>query len=353
MSGLDDAYRRTLSGFGEVEVDDPEALERAEAAVRGAAPDAPRVRAASGEQPLPHWRALLRWPTSEEVRHRSMALLGLGANLGERERTIAEALRRVGEVPETTVAVVSHLYESEPWGDASQPPFANAVAAVATALRADQLLDECLRIEAELGRVRDGTRWGPRTIDIDILLFDDEEWASPRLTIPHPRLREREFVVVPLLEVAPEATLPDGSAVSREGASYGRITRVIGFVPGFERLTPPVPWRGERVEYVPEEGLAADERQAGDAEVELPRTEGWVVVETFQRLAGDGPVGALIHKTLLESAGVPVIMEPPGNVVPIVQTVRLLVPKEHEADARRLLVEAQAAGRVLESLGDE
>lgn len=352
MSELDDAYRRTLRGFGDVEVDDPEALERAEAAVRGEKPGVPRVRAASGEPRLPHWRALLRWPVSEEVRHRSLAMLGLGSNLGDREAAIAEALRRIDAVAETTVAVVSHLYESEPWGSPDQPPYANAVAAVATALRADQLLEECQRIESELGRVRDGTRWGPRPIDIDILLFDDEEWDSPYLKVPHPRMREREFVVVPLLEIVPEVTLPDGTALRREDAVYGRVTGVLGRVPGFEDLTPPESRCGAAAEFIPDgempgsgaalASVSADSR--GEASV-----QGWVVIEERPR----GHLGALLHKGMLEGAGIPVVTEPPEGVFPLPGVVRLLVPADREAEARRLLLEARAAGRQLESLEDE
>ncbi|MDI6842888.1 MAG: 2-amino-4-hydroxy-6-hydroxymethyldihydropteridine diphosphokinase [Anaerosomatales bacterium] len=354
MSELDDVYRQTLHGFGEAEVDDPEALERAEAAVRGAAPGEPRFPAASDEERLPHWRALLSWPVSEEVRHRSMALLGLGANLGDRASAIAEALRRIDALPETTVAVVSHLYESEPWGEPGQPPYTNAVAAVATALRADQLLDECQRIESELGRVREGARFGPRTIDIDVLLFDDEEWQSPKLAIPHPRLCEREFVVVPLLEVVPDVTLPDGSKLTRESATLGRITGVIGPVPGFERLTPPEPSRGEGVEFVATEPAAIGEPGREPAE-SVPDAAGeWVAIETFQRVWTENPVEALLHKGLLEDAGIPVMFHPPrAPYLPLVETVRLLVPKEREADALRVLLEAKAAGRLLESLDDE
>ncbi len=352
MSELDDAYRRTLRGFGDAEVDDPEALEAAEAAVRGQKPGVPRVRAASGEPRLPHWRALLRWPVSEEVRHRSLAMLGLGSNLGDRAATIAEALRRIDAIADTTVAVVSHLYESEPWGSPDQPPYANAVAAVATALRADQLLEECQRIEGELGRVRDGTRWGPRTIDLDVLLFDDEEWDSPRLTIPHPRMREREFVVVPLLEIVPEVTLPDGTELRREDAVYGRVTRVMGRVPGFEHLTPPEPSRGDAAEFILDGeasgGGEAAAREAAEASGERGAA-GWVVIEERPR----GDLGTLLHKGLLEGAGIPVVTEPPEGVFPLPGVVRLLVPKDREAEARRLLLEARAAGHELESLEDE
>lgn len=352
MSELDDAYRRTLRGFGDAEVDDPEALERAEAAVRGEKPGAPRVRAASGGPTLSNWRALLRWPVSEEVRHRSLALLGLGSNLGDRAANIAEALRRIEEVPDTTVAVVSHLYESEPWGSPDQPPYANAAAAVATALRADQLLEQCQRIESELGRVRDGKRWGPRTIDIDILLFDDEEWDSPSLAIPHPRMREREFVVVPLLEVVPEVTLPDGTALRREDAVYGRVTRILGRVPGFERLTPPEPRRGDAAEFVPDDSAFDAEPRAVRGEVQASSdasAAGWVVLEEFPR----GALETLLHKGLLEGAGIPVVTEPPEGVFPLPGVVRLLVPKDCETKARRLLLEARAAGRELESLEGE
>lgn len=154
------------------------------------------------------------------------AYVGMGSNLGDRVRNLAAALAALEASQGVSVAAVSRLYESEPWGVADQPAFANAVAALDTSLTAHELLAECKRIEAELGRV-EGVRYGPRAIDIDILLFGDSALETPDLTIPHPRLLEREFVVTPLLEVAPGATLPDGTPVTRDRAIHGHVTGVL------------------------------------------------------------------------------------------------------------------------------
>lgn len=130
------------------------------------------------------------------------AYVGLGANLGDREATIREAARRLG------ASRLSTIRETEPWGYVDQPMFLNAVAEMDTALTARALLDRLLEVERELGRRREGPRWGPRTIDLDLLLFGDEVIDEPGLTVPHPRLVEREFVLEPLRELVPELTIP-------------------------------------------------------------------------------------------------------------------------------------------------
>ena len=134
--------------------------------------------------------------------------LGLGANLGKRRETIDAALARLADHPAICVCAVSALIETAPvGGPAGQPNYLNGAAALETNLDPAALLAELKRIERDLGR-RDGPRWGPRPIDLDILLYGDLVLASPDLTIPHPRLRERRFVLAPLAQIAPDAIDP-------------------------------------------------------------------------------------------------------------------------------------------------
>ncbi|MHB8642998.1 MAG: 2-amino-4-hydroxy-6-hydroxymethyldihydropteridine diphosphokinase [Gaiellaceae bacterium] len=137
------------------------------------------------------------------------AYIGLGANLGEREETIRSAVEALGEAPGVDVVAVSSLRETDPVGPVrDQPRFLNGVAAVETSLSARELLDLLLRIEAEHGRTREGPEGGPRTLDLDLLVYGDESVSEPGLTVPHPRLHERDFVLEPLAELGwPGATL--------------------------------------------------------------------------------------------------------------------------------------------------
>lgn len=130
------------------------------------------------------------------------ALIGLGGNLGDVPATFLAALDRLAEAGVTIVAR-SSLWRTPPWGVVDQPPFVNAAIAVTTALAPEALLDLMLATEAALGRVR-ATRWGPRTIDLDLLDFDGIARAGDRLALPHPRIAERAFVLVPLAEIAPQ-----------------------------------------------------------------------------------------------------------------------------------------------------
>jgi dihydroneopterin aldolase/2-amino-4-hydroxy-6-hydroxymethyldihydropteridine diphosphokinase len=116
------------------------------------------------------------------------------------------------------VAAVSSVYETIPIGGPDQGPFLNAVVVVDTARTPRGLLRELLFIERSLGRVRD-TRWGPRTLDLDLILWNDQEVSEPGLTIPHPRMKDRRFVLEPLLEVWPGARMPDGSAITPSAKS--------------------------------------------------------------------------------------------------------------------------------------
>lgn len=137
------------------------------------------------------------------------AYIGLGANLGEREATIRSAIDQLSRLPETQLVQVSSLYDTTPVGDLEQPNFLNAVAVLETGLEARSLFWNMLLIERRLGRVRQpGRRFGPRTIDLDLLLFGDEEIDLPDLRVPHPELARRAFVLVPLVEVDPHAVHP-------------------------------------------------------------------------------------------------------------------------------------------------
>ncbi|RFF29615.1 2-amino-4-hydroxy-6-hydroxymethyldihydropteridine diphosphokinase [Wenzhouxiangella sediminis] len=136
------------------------------------------------------------------------AWIGLGANLGDRAATLDAALVRIDRLGACEVVAVSRYYFTPPWGDTDQPEFLNAVARMRTDLDAERLLDALQGIEAELGRDRTPRRWGPRTIDLDLLLYGRERIETPLLTVPHPRIRERAFVLVPLAELAPRLEIP-------------------------------------------------------------------------------------------------------------------------------------------------
>jgi 2-amino-4-hydroxy-6-hydroxymethyldihydropteridine diphosphokinase len=140
--------------------------------------------------------------------------LGLGSNVGDRRGSLqaaTDALPRHG----VTVLGSSSVYETEPVGEVlDQPPFLNAVLRVATALDPEALLDACKAVERELGRQPGGTRHGPRPIDVDLLVLDDEAFASERLTLPHAEVTARRFVLVPLLELDPMLRTPDGTVLA-------------------------------------------------------------------------------------------------------------------------------------------
>ena len=143
------------------------------------------------------------------------AYIGLGANIGDRETTIRRAIELVGEAQDVDVVAVSALRETEPWGPVEQPPYVNGVAVVETELEPRALLDVLLEVERRLGRVRAaGERWGPRTVDLDLLLFGDLVVDEPGLSVPHPWLHERRFVLEPLAELAPDAVVPGRGRVS-------------------------------------------------------------------------------------------------------------------------------------------
>ena len=139
------------------------------------------------------------------------AFLGLGSNIGDRAAHLQDAIRRLAG-PDLRVAGRSGVYETVPWGRTGQPTYLNQVVAVETALSPRALLERCRAVEAALGRVR-GERWGPRPIDVDLLLYGDATIHDPDLIVPHTDLARRVFVLQPLAEVAPGLRLPDGTAV--------------------------------------------------------------------------------------------------------------------------------------------
>ncbi|MEW5772697.1 MAG: 2-amino-4-hydroxy-6-hydroxymethyldihydropteridine diphosphokinase [Thermodesulfobacteriota bacterium] len=156
------------------------------------------------------------------------AYLGLGSNLGDPEANLAEARQRLAEAPGITVVAASPVYRTEPQGLRSQPWFANQVLQVLyNGPGALDLLQALAGIESAMGRARpkageagEGERFGPRVIDLDLLLFGSEVLASGPLTLPHPRMRERAFVLVPLADLTPDLAFPDGETLA---ACLGRL----------------------------------------------------------------------------------------------------------------------------------
>ena len=138
----------------------------------------------------------------------TLAFVGLGANLGDRETTLRSALERLSAEPGVELVAVSSFRDTAPIGIADQPRFLNAAAAVETTLSAHDLLDRLLAIERRLGRTREGPRFGPRTIDLDLLLYGDERIQEEGLEIPHPRLHERLFALEPLADLEPDLVVP-------------------------------------------------------------------------------------------------------------------------------------------------
>lgn len=141
------------------------------------------------------------------------AYIGLGANLGDREATLRRALELLAVRPGVEVVAISLLRETDPVGYLDQPRFLNGAVAVETELEPRELLDLLLAVERELGRERTGPRFGPRTVDLDLLLYGELVVDEPGLAVPHPRLAERSFALEPLAELDPSLTLPDGRRV--------------------------------------------------------------------------------------------------------------------------------------------
>ena len=249
------------------------------------------------------------------------AYIGLGSNEGDRLANLAAAVDALSQIPETHLERVSPAYEPEPAYVTAQPKFANAVAEINTALDAPQLLDYLHEVEDALGRVRVEEN-GPRTIDLDILTFGDDEISTPELTVPHPHLLERQFIVVPLLDIAPRLHLPDGTLVTHEIATVGKIIGDMGPVAdlGAQRNDPVI---------------AAD----------------WVVVATCeagQDVATGWDAAISLQREVLEDAGIPYAFDPyaPDEAMDpfgMAITFRLLVPEQYAEKANQLIAEVMAA----------
>ncbi|HWK67075.1 MAG TPA: 2-amino-4-hydroxy-6-hydroxymethyldihydropteridine diphosphokinase [Rhizobiaceae bacterium] len=153
-------------------------------------------------------------------RNEQRAYLSLGGNLGEPAKAMGAALRMLDTDPMTRVVAVSSLYRTPPWGKLDQPDFLNAAAEIATRRTPHSLLDLCLKTELALKRVRK-ERWGPRIVDIDVLAFDDLSLHEPGLELPHPRMLERAFVLVPLAEIAPSFVM-EGKTIAEHAAAIDR-----------------------------------------------------------------------------------------------------------------------------------
>lgn len=143
------------------------------------------------------------------------AFIGIGSNIGEPRAQVESAIAALGGLPETTLSGQSRLYSSRPLGPVSQPDFVNAVARIETGLEPPALLEALHAIERAHGRVRDGTRWGPRRLDLDLLLYGERAFSSGGLTVPHPELTRRSFVLYPLADIAPDLVIPGAGPLNR------------------------------------------------------------------------------------------------------------------------------------------
>ena len=149
------------------------------------------------------------------------AAVGLGGNLGDAAATLHEAMLALDGLPDTRLLRASRLYRTPAWGNTAQPEFVNAAALLQTQLEARDLLDALLDIERIFGRDRGaGERWGPRTLDLDLLLYGDATIDEPGLRVPHPHLHERAFALLPLAEIAPDLFVP----------GHGRVADLLGGV---------------------------------------------------------------------------------------------------------------------------
>ena len=142
------------------------------------------------------------------------AYIGLGSNLLSPLRQVKRAIAELAQLPQSRLAAVSWIYRSRPMGPADQPDYINAVAAIDTCLAPLELLDGLQEIENHHGRKRGAVQWGPRTLDLDLLLFGDAQIDEPRLIVPHPGMQERSFVLRPLMDLAPSLKLPDGKPLT-------------------------------------------------------------------------------------------------------------------------------------------
>ena len=155
--------------------------------------------------------------------------IGLGANLGEAERTVRAAITALGELPETERVAASSLYRTAPVGYLDQPDFINAVVWLRTALSAEALLHAIQALELQAGRER-SFQDAPRTLDLDVLLYGQQQMDTPNLSVPHPRMHQRGFVLIPLAEIAPDLSIPGQGAVQHLIAALPETEKLQGVI---------------------------------------------------------------------------------------------------------------------------
>jgi len=158
----------------------------------------------------------------------SRAYIGLGSNLNNPRQQILQAFTALGSLPGCRLDAYSSLYLSKPMGPAQQPDYVNAVAALETRRRPLELLEQLQQIERGQGRLRSGERWGPRTLDLDLLLYDELQMDTEALVIPHPGLHQRAFVLYPLAEIAPDLNIPVLGSLQHlmEGCPVGNLQKL-------------------------------------------------------------------------------------------------------------------------------
>lgn len=144
----------------------------------------------------------------------TLAYIALGSNQASPLEQVSSALDALAAIPQSRMVATSSFYRTPPLGPQDQPDYLNAAVVLDTDLSAEALLDHTQRIELEHGRVRKEERWGPRTLDLDLMLFGDQVMHTERLTVPHYDMKNRAFMLVPLLEIAPECRFPDGQSVA-------------------------------------------------------------------------------------------------------------------------------------------
>jgi 2-amino-4-hydroxy-6-hydroxymethyldihydropteridine diphosphokinase len=249
------------------------------------------------------------------------AYIALGSNVGNRVKNLGTAVAAIAALPDTRLLLVSHAYESEPAYRLGQAAFANGAVEIDTEMSAEHLLGQLQQIEDDMGRVRAEAN-GPRVIDLDILLFGDEEILCEELTVPHPLMLERDFVVTPLLEIAPRLHLPDGTRIERENATVGAVVDDLG--------------------PIPDGGVAAEAPE--------PKAD-WVVAaentgEQDQIAAWDA--GMHFKAEALAEAGIPFAWdpyEPESGMDPfgLPRTFRLMVPADQELQVAQLFADLAEA----------
>lgn len=147
---------------------------------------------------------------------RRRVYIAIGSNLASPLEQVNAAIQAIGEIPDSRIMAVSSFYRTPPLGPQDQPDYLNAAVALDTALTPEELLNHTQRIELQQGRVRKAERWGPRTLDLDIMLFGDEVINTDRLTVPHYDMKNRGFMLWPLFEIAPELVFPDDKGLLSE-----------------------------------------------------------------------------------------------------------------------------------------